>query len=317
MSYYTTAPLASDIPSMMPSSVAATAYPVWSPPVAVPVVPAAPTSLAPASITTAAPIATAPSTTTTTTIYPQLCFEDDNLELYNAVDLYLNDPSPNSSLASLYGWPIGAWCVSNVTDFHYLFSDLRNAKCADFDADGVSDWDVSNGVDFYAMFEGSAIGTQNFSAWSQKLTHAEDMAFMFARTTSFVGIGLQDWNIGNARDTSYMFYNATAFNADISSWNVSNTISTKSMFQNAIVFDKDLGNWTLDSVQDMRDMFRNASSFSSNLCSWNNLANSLVDDTAAVTHMFTDSNCSVTSDPVMMVNGSIVAVPGPLCVECY
>jgi Mycoplasma protein of unknown function, DUF285 len=203
--------------------------------------------------------------------------------------------------------------VSNVTDFHYLFSDLRNAKCAAFDED-LSSWDVSSGVDFYAMFEGAAItsSTTNFSAWSQKLTHAEDMAYMFARTDSFVGIGLQDWNVSNARDTSYMFYNATAFNADITAWNVSNTLSTKSMFQNAIQFQQDLGNWTLDSVQDVRDMFRNASSFSSNLCSWNSLADSLLDDAAAVTHMFTDSNCSVTSDPNMTL-----MVPGPLCFECY
>jgi Mycoplasma protein of unknown function, DUF285 len=233
-----------------------------------------------------------------------LCFADDNLELYNAVDLYLDDPSPNSALASIYGWPIGEWCVSNVTDFHYLFSDLRNSLAVNFNQD-LNSWDVSSGIDFYAMFEGSAID-QNFSNWADKVTQGQDMAFMFSRTRNFQGHGLRTWNV----TTSYMFQNASVFNEDISSWNLNNTLSTKSMFQNAVLFNQDLGSWTLGNVKDIRDMFQGAASFSSNLCSWD--LDSLLHDTAAVTNMFNGSNCPDQRNP------NIHAItPGPFCFECY
>jgi Mycoplasma protein of unknown function, DUF285 len=93
------------------------------------------------------------------------CFDDFSI-LSAAVDQYIMDPSPDSALADTYGFPIGQWCVSGVTSFGYLFSIARNAAMSTFNED-LSSWDVSGGVDFYAMFEGTAID-QDFSTWVSK-----------------------------------------------------------------------------------------------------------------------------------------------------
>jgi Mycoplasma protein of unknown function, DUF285 len=90
------------------------------------------------------------------------CFDDFSI-LSAAVDQYITDPSPDSALADTYGFPIGQWCVSGITTFGYLFSTARNRAMVDFNED-LSGWDVSSGVDFYAMFEGTAID-QDFSTW--------------------------------------------------------------------------------------------------------------------------------------------------------
>jgi hypothetical protein len=88
------------------------------------------------------------------------CFET-TLELRDAVDEYLVDNSAGSRVASIYGFPIGSWCVSNIQDFSYLFSldDDRDKTrhpihaAADFNED-ISRWDVSNATTMRSMFSG-------------------------------------------------------------------------------------------------------------------------------------------------------------------
>lgn len=42
-----------------------------------------------------------------------LCFQSPE-ELFHAVDEYVNDSSPQSTVAQTYGWPIERWCVHNI-----------------------------------------------------------------------------------------------------------------------------------------------------------------------------------------------------------
>ena len=48
------------------------------------------------------------------------CF-DNNEELGEAVREYVKDPSRNSSIALMYGWPIAKWCVDKVTSMDSIF----------------------------------------------------------------------------------------------------------------------------------------------------------------------------------------------------
>ena len=48
------------------------------------------------------------------------CFADGK-ELRRAVQAYALDPSSSSDVAQKYGWPIGNWCTSDVTDFSRVF----------------------------------------------------------------------------------------------------------------------------------------------------------------------------------------------------
>jgi surface protein len=65
------------------------------------------------------------------------CIQDTD-ELYDAVDMYLEDPT-GALTANQYGHPIGTWCVNEVTDFSSVFSVERNELAADFDED-LSGW---------------------------------------------------------------------------------------------------------------------------------------------------------------------------------
>jgi hypothetical protein len=48
------------------------------------------------------------------------CFNTTS-ELRGVFDFYLVDDSTGSRVASMYGHPIGNWCVSKIQDFSFLF----------------------------------------------------------------------------------------------------------------------------------------------------------------------------------------------------
>ena len=68
---------------------------------------------------------------------------------------------------------------------------------------------------------------------------------------------------------SFMFFNATNFNQDISSWNVQNITNMNSMFNGATVFNQNISSWNVSSVTNMAGVFSGATSFNQNISSWN------------------------------------------------
>jgi surface protein len=52
-----------------------------------------------------------------------------------------------------------------------------------------------------------------------------------------------------------MFYNAKAFNQNLSKWNVGNVEYMDNMFYGAKAFNQDLSKWDVSNVLDMADMF--------------------------------------------------------------
>ena len=94
------------------------------------------------------------------------CFSSRS-ELIDAVDTYLASEENRSSdgeLALKYGYPIGDWCVKEISDFSYLFSKYRTntedeevyARFEEFDED-LSNWDMSAATDLSHMFEGKVM----------------------------------------------------------------------------------------------------------------------------------------------------------------
>jgi surface protein len=65
-----------------------------------------------------------------------------------------------------------------------------------------------------------------------------------------------------------MFFNASAFNQDISGWVVSSVNSMSDMFANIALFNQDISSWDVSSVTAMDGMFRNTSSFDQDLSDW-------------------------------------------------
>ena len=84
------------------------------------------------------------------TVCPKYCGRclETKSELKLAIGAYLEDPSHTSKVAQTYGWPIGNWCVSLITDFSELFADAAN-----FNED-LRLWDLSSATTIPGDFPG-------------------------------------------------------------------------------------------------------------------------------------------------------------------
>lgn len=109
-------------------------------------------------------------------------------------------------IARSYGWPIGKWDVSRVTQFVFIFLYMK-----DFNED-ISEWDVSNATTMHGMF-------------SHALSFNQD---------------LSKWNTSNVKSMTECFYHARSFNGDITTWDVSKVERATNMFRFATSFDQDL-----------------------------------------------------------------------------
>jgi hypothetical protein len=87
------------------------------------------------------------------------CFEN-NTELREAVLSYIADPSNDSDIATIYGYPINSWCTDQVTDFDSIFEN------ADEFNEEIGDWDVSNATSMHQMFLNATSFNQSIEFWN-------------------------------------------------------------------------------------------------------------------------------------------------------
>jgi surface protein len=178
-----------------------------------------------------------------------ISFFKSTSDLRVAVDQYLLDNGPGSEVASIYGFPIGNWCVSKIQDFSYLFNsngfenpERFNPAAAEFNED-ISRWNVSSATSMRSMFR-SAISI------NQQI-----------RSTVSFNQPIGNWDVSSVTDMRYMLEGADAFNQPLEYWNVSSVTDMGATFNGARSFDQPIGKWNVSSVTDMGAMFGSASSF--------------------------------------------------------
>ncbi len=100
-----------------------------------------------------------------------------------------------------------------------------------------------------------------------------DLSYAFYSIDQVSITNLNLWNVESVINMYRMFYNATAFNQDISDWNVAEVITMREMFYGATAFNQDIGatgaDWDVSKVTNMRAMFAHASAFNGNIGNWN------------------------------------------------
>ena len=176
-----------------------------------------------------------------------------NGELREAVDAYMIDDGPQSYVAFTYGYPIGAWDVSMLTDFSQIFDSSRNSDLLRFNAD-LSGWNVSNAVDMHAMFQQTVSfkdSTDGLASWD--VSKVTDMSGMFA-SSAFSG-NISAWQVGRVVDFSFFADFASSFTSDISMWNVSSAQDMSWMFRASKLFNSNLSTWDVRSVTDFSNMY--------------------------------------------------------------
>jgi surface protein len=247
-------------------------------------------------VTTFAPT-NAPSTATPT----NTCFTNKN-DLTNAISVYTSnncslDPSSAACGAvASWGWPIGTWCTSLITDMSFLF------RFSTFNED-ISGWDVRSVTNMESMFQGATAFDQNIGAWN--VGSVTNMKSMFQDAYAF-NQNIGSWNVASVTDMSNMFVSATLFNQNIGSWNVGSVTDMSFMFRSASVFNQNISVWNLGVVTDMTFIFYGASAFNQNMCAWKNkipyASNTAMFDYAACTDDNTPTSpsgpfCAVSTCP--------------------
>lgn len=155
-------------------------------------------------------------------------------------------------LAGTYGWPIGKWNVSRITNFSRLFWNQRS-----FNED-ICEWDVSNATTLYGMFRGAERFHQDLSKWNT--SNVTNMSEMFHYAINFNG-QIAAWNTSNVSHMECMFANATSFDGDISVWDTSQVICMNGMLMDATSFNQDISSWNVAKVIYREFMFQGATSF--------------------------------------------------------
>ena len=87
---------------------------------------------------------------------------------------------------------------------------------------------------------------------------------------------IENLDVSNLQDMTYIFYYATWFNSDISNWDTSNVENLGNAFRMAESFAGNLSTWDVSKAARMESMFHSCIEFNSDISEWN---------TAKVTNM--------------------------------
>ena len=137
--------------------------------------------------------------------------------------------------------------LSQTNNLMYLFEE-----CSKFDSD-LSHWKTENIVYMQEMFSGANSFNNGGKALTFKTTAVTDMNFMFYNATAF-DQDISGWNTAKVTNMDGMFYNATAFNQNLSGWCVKQITTKPSNFDEGGHTDfKDKGDkqpkWGVDCQQ--------------------------------------------------------------------
>ena len=145
-------------------------------------------------------------------------------------------------------------------------------------ADGIKLYDVDTSLitDMSELFyKSSRKDFEGIEDWD--VSNVEDMSYMFAymsydsfesRSKAKFNHNLNKWNVSKVKHMSFMFYYCQDFNQPLDKWDVSNVEDMFRMFDNCKKFNQPLNSWNVSNVTNMSGMFQVAESFNQPLDKW-------------------------------------------------
>ena len=138
------------------------------------------------------------------------------------------------------------WGGVNWSSFENAFNNCWNLTITASDIP-----DLSEVTNMQSAFRYTKISTiPNMENWD--VSNVTDMSYLFHQSFYF-NQPLSNWDVSNVTDMSYMF-SETDFNQPIGNWDVSNVTNMAWMFEYSN-FNQSIGNWDVSSVTDMSGMF--------------------------------------------------------------
>jgi len=146
----------------------------------------------------------------------------------------------------------------------------ESAYYSNFRIKTIQQW----GTNQWTSMENAFRGCQNLSVLATDtpdLTQVTSTRFMF--TGCFSGVNtivnqINNWDVSNVTDMSYMFASAYGFNQPIDSWDVSNVSNMQGMFLSTTHFNQPINSWDVSSVTNMSDMFGSNWDFNQPINNW-------------------------------------------------
>ena len=144
--------------------------------------------------------------------------------------------------------------------------------------DGIKLYDVDTSLitDMSELFyKSSRKDFEGIEDWD--VSNVDDMSYMFAymsydsfesRSKAKFNRNLNNWNVSKVKHMSFMFYYCNDFNQPLDKWDVSNVEDMFRMFDNCKKFNQPLNNWNVSNVTNMSGMFQVAESFNQPLDKW-------------------------------------------------
>ena len=190
---------------------------------------------------------------TTPTLLTRVGWVNPNLGLNSAAYMF------RSVVNSTFDTAFFDDASGNITDFNQMFR-LSNFNAA------VSGWNLSRATSIFGIFYDNTTFNQDVGDWVFPL--CTSMYAAFYGCTSFVGTGLDDWDVSDVQNMGYLFYGCTSLATDITGWDTGSATKFNYMFAVAETFNQNLGSWNTANVDAMNAMFYLCSSFNQNLNSW-------------------------------------------------
>ncbi|MDE2825343.1 MAG: BspA family leucine-rich repeat surface protein [Gemmatimonadota bacterium] len=138
----------------------------------------------------------------------------------------------------------------------------------------IDQWGTAQWTSMHEAFKGASNMEYNATD-APDLSRVSDASFMFYNATSFNG-DISDWDVSSVTNMKSMFHKAHSFNQPLNSWDVSSVTSMALMFSSARSFNQPLDSWNVSLVTAMNAMFQNTDAFNGDLSSW---------DVSSVTNM--------------------------------
>ncbi len=162
----------------------------------------------------------------------------------------------------------------------------------------IDQWGDTKWTNMRDMFKG-AVNMQYRATDVPDLTYPpKSVHSMFYEANAFNG-DLSNWDVSLMTNLRYMFYKTPSFTGNLSNWNVSSVTDMTYMFSSADNFNSDISRWDVSNVKRMTQMFQSAQVFNSDISRWDvsnvtNMYGMFIDATSFNSNLSTWNVSSVT-----------------------